>query len=106
MVGRLRQAARLQQAPGRLLIPDWLVGAAPGADVAILQAWMAAQRAAGQVIDVDLLGRSQDALVALAHLRAIPHLLWLHEEGVSLFTAMGKQSWTLADFLATPQETP
>jgi len=104
VVERLRQVARQQQAPLRSQAPDWLVGAAPGADVAALQAWMAAQRAAGQVIDVDLLGRSADTLRALAAQRAIPRLLWLDAESVSLFTAEGQQSWTIADFLAAPQE--
>lgn len=104
VVERLRQAGRLQQAPAPALTTDWLVGAAPGADAAALHPWMAAQRAAGQIIDVDLLGRSADALRALAQQRAIPRLLWLDDEGVSLFTAEGEQTWTLAGFLAAWSE--
>lgn len=106
VMDRVRQVARQQHAPAPSLTPDWLVGAAPAADVALLRDWLAAQRAAGQVIDVDLLGRSEAALRALAQQRAIPGLLWLHGNDVSLFTAQGQQTWALADFLALPPETP
>ena len=104
VVDRVLRIARQQQAPAHSLTPDWLMGVAPAADVTALQGWIAARRAAGQVVDVDVLGRSEDALRTLAQQHAIPRLLWLHEQGVHLLTANSAQAWALADFLAAPPE--
>lgn len=104
MVDGILRLARQQQAPAHPLAPHWLIGAAPAAAVAALQAWIAGRRQAGQVVEVDLLGRSQQALADLAQQRGIARLLWLHAQGVDLLTAAGVRTWALADFLAAPPE--
>ncbi|MBK9229862.1 MAG: hypothetical protein IPO15_03020 [Anaerolineae bacterium] len=65
------------------------------------RSWIARPGAAGQVVDVDVLGRSGDALRTLAQQHAIPRLLWLHEEGIHLLTANSAQARALAGFLRT-----
>ena len=104
MVDGILRLARQQQAPAHSLAPHWLIGAASAAAVTALRAWIAGRRRAGQVVEVDLLGRSKEALADLAQQRGIARLLWLHAQGVDLLTAAGVRTWALADFLAAPPE--
>ncbi len=69
-----------------------------------LHGWIEARRAAGLVIELDLLDRDLAALRALAQQRDAPRLLWLAGAQVQIWTAAGEQTRTLADFLAAPPE--
>lgn len=105
VVDRLLGTSRHQGTALPSLTPDWLVGTAPDCDVRLLQAWLDDRRAHGQVIDVDLLGRDEAALLAVRQARGIPGLLWyVGPDTITLHDAAGPQALTLDALLALTRE--
>jgi ATP phosphoribosyltransferase regulatory subunit len=105
VVDRLLGTSRHQGTALPSLTPDWLVGTVPDCDVRPLQAWLDDRRAHGQVIDVDLLGRDEAALVAVRQARGITGLLWYAgPHAITLHDAAGSHTLTLDALLALTRE--